>query len=77
VSIDDSIKKWAGFLDQLGQIEKTLANVEKTLNETPSQLVNGNDIRNQVQILKSFFFLCHHRCNRLERFPIARSLCHV
>jgi hypothetical protein len=51
VSIDDSIKKWAGFLDQLGQIEKTLANVEKTLNETPSQLVNGNDIRNQVPIL--------------------------
>ena len=53
VSIDDSIKKWAGFLDQLGQIEKTLANVEKTLNETPSQLVNGNDIRNQIEKMKS------------------------
>lgn len=53
VSIDDSIKKWAGFLDQLGQIEKTLASVEKTLNETPAQLVNGNDIRNQIERMKS------------------------
>lgn len=53
LSIDDSIQKWAGFLDQLDQIEKTLGGVEKTLNETPPALANGNDIRNQIERMKS------------------------
>jgi nesprin-1 len=53
VSIDDSIKRWAGFLDQLGQIEKTLASVEKSLGEATPQLANGNDIRNQIERMKS------------------------
>ena len=53
VSIDDSIQKWAGFLDQLDQIEKTLGSVEKTLTDPAPALANGNDIRNQIERMKS------------------------
>ena len=53
LSIDDAIHKWSGYLDQVGQLKKTIDNIETSLKEISVTQGTQDDLRRQIDLVKT------------------------